>query len=157
MFRIHGTIDNASIGRATSAGCIRLFNQDIIDLYNRVESGASVKVRTLEESLAAEGPFMDDAYGRVVPDTPENRLQKEADIIAIAEAERKAVEDARLANEQAAEDYERLKRQAERRCRNKRIPAEECELPVPPVPAETVTLTDGRVIPIDAPAAVPAI
>jgi lipoprotein-anchoring transpeptidase ErfK/SrfK len=33
MFRIHGTstrLDRA----ATSAGCIRLFNQDIIDLYN---------------------------------------------------------------------------------------------------------------------------
>ena len=151
MFRIHGTIDNASIGRATSAGCIRLFNQDIIDLYNRVDSGAFVKVRTLEESLAAEGPFMDDAYGRVVPDNEANRLQKEADIIAIAEAEKKAVEDARLANEQAQKDYEKAKRLAERRCRNKRIPAEECVLPEPPIPAETVTLSDGREIPIDPP------
>jgi lipoprotein-anchoring transpeptidase ErfK/SrfK len=34
MFRIHGTSDAASIGHATSAGCIRLFNQDIIDLYS---------------------------------------------------------------------------------------------------------------------------
>ena len=31
-FRIHGTIDNNSIGHATSAGCIRLYNQDAIDL-----------------------------------------------------------------------------------------------------------------------------
>jgi lipoprotein-anchoring transpeptidase ErfK/SrfK len=64
-FRIHGTIDNASIGHATSAGCIRLFNQDAIDLYNRVEMGARVKVRTAEESLELEGPFHDDEYGRI--------------------------------------------------------------------------------------------
>lgn len=72
-FRIHGTIDNSSIGRATSAGCIRLFNQDAIDLFNRVERGARVKVRSLSESLEQEGPFIDDAYGRAMPDTPANR------------------------------------------------------------------------------------
>ena len=33
MFRIHGTIQNESIGHATSAGCIRLFNQDAMDLF----------------------------------------------------------------------------------------------------------------------------
>lgn len=84
MFRIHGTIDNASIGRATSAGCIRLFNQDAIDLYNRVDTGTSVRVRTAEESLAIEGPYMDDAYGRVVPETPENIAKKEKDLAKIA-------------------------------------------------------------------------
>ena len=83
-FRIHGTIDNASIGHATSAGCIRLFNQDAIDLYNRVEMGAGVKVRSLDESIALEGPYMDDAYGRAVPDTPENQAQKLKDAAKIA-------------------------------------------------------------------------
>lgn len=86
-FRIHGTIDNASIGHATSAGCIRLFNQDAIDLYNRVEHGARVTVRTLDESLALEGPYMDDAYGRAVPDTPENQAQKLKDMAKIAAQE----------------------------------------------------------------------
>jgi hypothetical protein len=143
MFRIHGTIDNASIGRATSAGCIRLFNQDIIDLFNRVESGASVKVRTLEESLAAEGPYMDDAYGRAVPETPENIAQKEADIIAIAEREAQAAENARIAAEEAAEQAERDRRRALRRCRNQGIAEADCPLPEAPLPAETVTLTDG--------------
>lgn len=66
-FRIHGTVDNASIGRATSAGCIRLFNQDAIDLYNRVELGSAVRVRTQEESLALEGPMQDDEFGRIMP------------------------------------------------------------------------------------------
>ena len=86
-FRIHGTIENASIGHATSAGCIRLFNQDAMDLYNRIDTGAPVKVRTLDESLALEGPYMDDAYGRAVPDTPENQEQKLKDAAHIAALE----------------------------------------------------------------------
>ena len=36
MYRIHGTMDPSSIGKATSAGCIRLFNQDIMDLFGQV-------------------------------------------------------------------------------------------------------------------------
>ena len=44
MFRIHGTSEPWSIGLAVSSGCIRLFNQDIIDLYGRVPVGAPVVV-----------------------------------------------------------------------------------------------------------------
>ena len=66
-FRIHGTAENSSIGRATSAGCIRLFNQDAIDLYNRVPMGSRVQVRTAQESMAYEGPMMEDALGRMMP------------------------------------------------------------------------------------------
>ena len=54
-YRIHGTNDMSSIGNNTSAGCIRLFNQDIIDLYQRVPRGARVVVRTYPESVALEG------------------------------------------------------------------------------------------------------
>lgn len=86
-FRIHGTIENASIGHATSAGCIRLYNQDAIDLFNRVDSGTKVRVRTLEESIELEGVYMDDAYGRAVLDTPENQEQKLRDEARIAELE----------------------------------------------------------------------
>ena len=43
-FRLHGTNEPESIGHAVSSGCIRLFNQDIIDLYNRVPLGAHVTV-----------------------------------------------------------------------------------------------------------------
>jgi lipoprotein-anchoring transpeptidase ErfK/SrfK len=43
-FRLHGTIEPETIGTAVSSGCIRLYNQDIIDLYNRVPVGAQVKV-----------------------------------------------------------------------------------------------------------------
>lgn len=44
FFRLHGTIEPETIGQAVSSGCIRLFNQDIIDLYNRVPVGARVTV-----------------------------------------------------------------------------------------------------------------
>lgn len=86
-FRIHGTIENASIGHATSAGCIRLYNQDAIDLFNRVDNGTRVRVRTLEESIELEGVYMNDAYGRAVLDTPENQEQKLKDEARIAELE----------------------------------------------------------------------
>lgn len=55
-YRIHGTNDLASIGNSGSAGCIRLFNQDIIDLYNRVTIPTTVKIRSAEESLRIVGP-----------------------------------------------------------------------------------------------------
>ena len=43
-FRLHGTIEPETIGQPVSSGCIRLFNQDIIDLYERVPVGATVTV-----------------------------------------------------------------------------------------------------------------
>src|SRR5581483_6341485 len=44
FFRLHGTTEPETIGQAVSSGCIRLFNHDIIDLYNRVPVGAHVTV-----------------------------------------------------------------------------------------------------------------
>jgi lipoprotein-anchoring transpeptidase ErfK/SrfK len=44
MFRIHGTTEPETIGHAVSSGCIRLMDQDIIDLYNRVKTGTRVVV-----------------------------------------------------------------------------------------------------------------
>jgi lipoprotein-anchoring transpeptidase ErfK/SrfK len=44
FFRLHGTTEPETIGSAVSSGCIRLFNQDIIDLYNRVPVGTQVTV-----------------------------------------------------------------------------------------------------------------
>ena len=44
LFRLHGTPEWNSIGTAASSGCIRLMNQDIIDLYDRVRPGKSARV-----------------------------------------------------------------------------------------------------------------
>ncbi|MCP4185388.1 MAG: L,D-transpeptidase [Hyphomicrobiales bacterium] len=44
LFRLHGTPEWQSIGKAMSSGCIRLLNHDIIDLFNRAPNGTSVTV-----------------------------------------------------------------------------------------------------------------
>jgi lipoprotein-anchoring transpeptidase ErfK/SrfK len=45
MFRIHGTNDPSSIGKAMSSGCIRMLNEDVADLFMRVPVGTRVVVR----------------------------------------------------------------------------------------------------------------
>lgn len=44
LFRIHGTNQPEYIGQAISSGCIRMLNEDVIDLYSRVPQGAEVVV-----------------------------------------------------------------------------------------------------------------
>jgi lipoprotein-anchoring transpeptidase ErfK/SrfK len=44
MYRIHGTDAPWSIGQAVSKGCIRMYNKDVIDLYDRVPTGTRVTV-----------------------------------------------------------------------------------------------------------------
>jgi lipoprotein-anchoring transpeptidase ErfK/SrfK len=44
LYRIHGTNQPEYIGHAISSGCIRLTNEDVIDLYDRVKTGALVVV-----------------------------------------------------------------------------------------------------------------
>lgn len=43
-YGIHGTDNPSSIGTAASHGCVRLYNEDVIDLYNRVEVGTPVRI-----------------------------------------------------------------------------------------------------------------
>jgi lipoprotein-anchoring transpeptidase ErfK/SrfK len=49
LYRIHGTNEPETIGRSVSSGCIRMLNQDVIDLYQRTPVGTKVVV------LAADG------------------------------------------------------------------------------------------------------
>ncbi len=44
MYRIHGTDAPWSIGQAVSKGCIRMYNKDVIDLYDRIPTGTRVTV-----------------------------------------------------------------------------------------------------------------
>lgn len=44
LYRLHGTSEPWSIGQAVSSGCIRLTNDDVVDLYDRVAVGALVVV-----------------------------------------------------------------------------------------------------------------
>ncbi len=44
IYRIHGTNEPKSIGKAASSGCIRMLNEDVSELYNFVKHGAEVTV-----------------------------------------------------------------------------------------------------------------
>lgn len=44
LYRVHGTGEYWTIGSAVSSGCVRLMNQDIIDLYGRVPAGSPIVV-----------------------------------------------------------------------------------------------------------------
>ena len=45
LFRIHGTNEPWSIGEQMSSGCVRMLNEDVADLYERVPVGARVIVK----------------------------------------------------------------------------------------------------------------
>lgn len=44
LFRVHGTPEWKSIGKSVSSGCVRMINQDVIDLYDRVRAKAPILV-----------------------------------------------------------------------------------------------------------------
>jgi lipoprotein-anchoring transpeptidase ErfK/SrfK len=54
-FRIHGTNDPTTIGKFVSSGCIRLTNDDVIDLANRIDVGTKVVVLPKTASLQPRG------------------------------------------------------------------------------------------------------
>lgn len=44
LYRVHGSPEYWSIGKAVSSGCVRLIQQDVIDLYGRVTTGSPILV-----------------------------------------------------------------------------------------------------------------
>ena len=44
LYRIHGTNEPGTIGQSVSSGCIRMMNEDVVDLYDRVPVGTRVEV-----------------------------------------------------------------------------------------------------------------
>jgi lipoprotein-anchoring transpeptidase ErfK/SrfK len=44
LYRIHGSNEPGTIGQAVSSGCIRMTNEDVVDLYSRVRVGTKVVV-----------------------------------------------------------------------------------------------------------------
>ena len=53
VYRIHGTNDPSTIGHRVSSGCIRLTNDDVADLYSRVNLGTKVVVLPMTEQRAS--------------------------------------------------------------------------------------------------------
>jgi lipoprotein-anchoring transpeptidase ErfK/SrfK len=62
QYRIHGTNAPSTIGKQVSSGCIRLTNDDVIDLYNRVQVGAKVVVLPQTASPKSRQASIADAY-----------------------------------------------------------------------------------------------
>jgi lipoprotein-anchoring transpeptidase ErfK/SrfK len=58
LYRIHGTNQPEFIGSAISSGCIRMTNEDVIDLYNRVKLGTPVVVLALSQGDSPFNPRM---------------------------------------------------------------------------------------------------
>lgn len=58
LFRIHGTNQPEYIGESISSGCIRMTNEDVIDLYNRVQMGAIVVVLDRKAGDSPTNPRM---------------------------------------------------------------------------------------------------
>ena len=55
QYRIHGTNDPSTIGKFVSSGCIRLTNEDVTDLFSRVDVGAKVVVLPKRAPVMARG------------------------------------------------------------------------------------------------------
>ncbi|HET7257323.1 MAG TPA: L,D-transpeptidase, partial [Xanthobacteraceae bacterium] len=53
VYRIHGTNAPETIGGRVSSGCIRMVNEDVIDLYSRVKVGTKVIVKPIGDHRAA--------------------------------------------------------------------------------------------------------
>ena len=56
LYRIHGTNQPEYIGHAISSGCIRMTNEDVIDLYNRVKPGSVVVVLEPSQNVSPFHP-----------------------------------------------------------------------------------------------------
>jgi lipoprotein-anchoring transpeptidase ErfK/SrfK len=64
LFRIHGTNQPEYIGQAISSGCIRLTNEDVIDLYNRAKVGTPVVVLAPGKGDSPINPIIAFSGGR---------------------------------------------------------------------------------------------
>jgi lipoprotein-anchoring transpeptidase ErfK/SrfK len=73
-YRIHGTNKPSTIGKRVSSGCIRLTNEDVVDLYERVKVGAKVIVLPATAARRpSQGAPPDAAFRSPDPALPSNR------------------------------------------------------------------------------------
>ncbi len=83
LLRIHGTPSRSSIGSATSNGCIRMLNEDVVDLFERVHLGAPVyaieswkKATRYEQTKVAEKIYADpDAHQEAAEELREQLIE----------------------------------------------------------------------------------
>ncbi|TQF26562.1 hypothetical protein UNPF46_33205 [Bradyrhizobium sp. UNPF46] len=73
-YRIHGTNNPNTIGKRVSSGCIRLTNDDVTDLYERVKVGAKVIVLPASARRPTQGTPADAAFRLPDPGSPSKRF-----------------------------------------------------------------------------------
>jgi L,D-transpeptidase catalytic domain len=90
LLRVHGTPSRGSIGSAVSNGCVRMLNEDVIDLYERVHIGAPViainsrkDAGAFKTAKVADLVYVDptarlDAKGDEIDAVTERRLREQA-------------------------------------------------------------------------------
>ena len=86
LLRVHGTPSRGSIGSATSNGCIRMLNEDVLDLFERVHFGAPVyAIRSwkdaslFEDSKVAEKIYHDPGAHREAQEALKEQLRERAE------------------------------------------------------------------------------
>jgi lipoprotein-anchoring transpeptidase ErfK/SrfK len=73
VYRIHGTNQPSTIGTFVSSGCIRLTNEDVMDLYSRVRVGTRVVVLPGRPPATAAATSVVRAVPPVMPPSPMGR------------------------------------------------------------------------------------
>jgi lipoprotein-anchoring transpeptidase ErfK/SrfK len=73
LYRIHGTNQPSTIGKFVSSGCIRMLNDDVVDLYGRIQIGTRVTVLPGRppKAVSAEAPAANGAVGQPLVITSE--------------------------------------------------------------------------------------
>lgn len=109
MYRIHGTDAPWTIGTAASKGCIRLYNQDVLDLYPRVNVGAKVTVTyqtfttsAMSSAGAKSGGSDFFLFGDDRPAKPRSKRATRAKSKGPAQDKSAAVERAKVGDKSAA-------------------------------------------------------
>jgi hypothetical protein len=84
LYRIHGTNQPSTIGKFVSSGCIRLLNDDIEDLYSRVQVGSRVVVLPgkAPEAVSSSGPA--PGNGTPAPSAPAAATQGPTNAAAVS-------------------------------------------------------------------------
>jgi hypothetical protein len=70
LYRVHGTNQPSTIGKNVSSGCIRLLNEDIEDLYSRVQVGTRVVVLPGQPQHEQTASVNTPAAGTALPPAP---------------------------------------------------------------------------------------
>lgn len=77
IYRIHGTNNDRTVGRANSSGCFRLTNEHVVHLASIAKVGAKVQVTQSYAGGVSENAPLSSIFGFLSPETPEKPAKPE--------------------------------------------------------------------------------